>query len=231
MALIYVIHIVAGSLGLLSGYTALFAAKGAVVHRRSGMVFVYAMLTMCVAGTTIAALRNVAPQLNVPAAVMTSYLVITSLNTVKPITWWSKRWDLALLVVALTVAAFDLRLGVASLAKPGPPTFGFFLFGTVGALAATSDIRIVRSGALRGAARIARHLWRMSFALFIAAMSFFLGQAKVIPKPIRIMPLLMTPVLIVLVTMLYWLWRVRTKRGVRSLIPRVRSTAPARQVL
>jgi hypothetical protein len=31
-------------------------------------------------------------------------------------------------------------------------------------------------------------LWRMSFALLIAAFSFFLGQAKVIPKPIRIIP-------------------------------------------
>src|SRR5678815_1942852 len=94
-------------------------------------------------------------------------------------------------------------------------TFGFFLFGTVGTLAGASDIRILRSGPLKGASRIARHLWRMTFALFIAALSFFIGQAKVIPKPIRITPLLMTPVLVVLVTMLYWLWRVRIRKGWR----------------
>ena len=54
-----------------------------------------------------------------------------------------------------------------------------------------------------------RHLWRMCFALFIAALSFFIGQARVFPKPVRIFPLLALPVLAVLVTMLYWLWRVR----------------------
>jgi hypothetical protein len=216
MPLIYVIHIVAGSLGLLSGYTALFAAKGAVLHRKSGMVFVYAMLTMCVAGTTIAALRNVAPQLNIPAALMTSYLIITSLTTVRSFPWASKSLGVGLMALALTVGLFDLRLGVATLEKPGPATFGYFLFGTVGTLAAASDLRILRSGPLKGAARIARHLWRMTFALFIAALSFFIGQAKVIPKPIRITPVLVTPVLIVLVTMLYWLWRVRIRKRWRA---------------
>ena len=56
-------------------------------------------------------------------------------------------------------------------------------------------------------------LGAMSFALFIAALSFFIGQAKVIPKPIRIVPLLVLPVLAVLVTMLYWMWRIRVKRS------------------
>ena len=53
----------------------------------------------------------------------------------------------------------------------------------------------------------------MTYALFIAAMSFFIGQAKVIPKPIRIMPLLAIPVVAVLGTLLYWLWRTRARRA------------------
>ncbi|HEY8796026.1 MAG TPA: hypothetical protein VIM15_13895 [Gemmatimonadaceae bacterium] len=80
---------------------------------------------------------------------------------------------------------------------------------------------MIRSGglaSLRGAPRLARHLWRMCFALFIATMSFFLGQAKVIPKPIRIPALLALPVLAVLLTMLYWLWRVRVKRRLHGII-------------
>jgi hypothetical protein len=58
----------------------------------------------------------------------------------------------------------------------------------------------------------------MCFALFIAALSFFIGQAKVIPEPFRNRGLLALPVLAVLVTMLYWLWRVRRKRAVRSMV-------------
>jgi heme/copper-type cytochrome/quinol oxidase subunit 4 len=77
-------------------------------------------------------------------------------------------------------------------------------------------MRILRSGNLRGSRRLVRHLWRMCFALFIATASFFLGQAKVFPQPIRIPALLALPVVAVLVTMLYWLWRVRTRRALRS---------------
>ena len=98
------------------------------------------------------------------------------------------------------------------------PAFPFFLFGVVGLLATVGDLRVMRSGPLRGAARLARHLWRMSFALFIAALSFFIGQAKVIPKPVRVTPLLVLPVLAVLVTMLYWLWRVRVRRSLRGIV-------------
>jgi len=53
-------------------------------------------------------------------------------------------------------------------------------------------------------------------ALLIAAFSFFLGQAKVIPKPIRIFPLLLIPPLVVLATLLYWLWRVRVRQSLRG---------------
>jgi len=42
---------------------------------------------------------------------------------------------------------------------------------------------------------------------FIATGSFFLGQAKVIPKPIRIIPLLAILALLPLVLTLYWLAR------------------------
>jgi hypothetical protein len=49
-------------------------------------------------------------------------------------------------------------------------------------------------------------------------MSFFIGQQDVIPKAIRIPALLATPVVIVLVTMLYWLWRVRIRRSLRGMV-------------
>ncbi len=58
----------------------------------------------------------------------------------------------------------------------------------------------------------------MTFALFIAALSFFIGQADVFPQPIRIPPLLALPVLAVLVTLLYWLWRVRIRQSLRGIV-------------
>lgn len=207
MRLIYVVHIVAGGLGLLSGYIALYSAKGAMVHRRAGRLFVYAMLTMAIAGTTIAAVRNVAPALNIPAGLLTSYLVITSLLTVRGAPSRLRWLDVGLMALGLVIGLTCLTFGFEAVASPdgqgrnGMPAFPFFMFGVVGTLGAALDLRMMRSSALKGASRVARHLWRMSFALFIAALSFFIGQAQVFPKPVRIMPLLALPVLAVLVTM------------------------------
>jgi uncharacterized membrane protein len=218
-----VVHILAGALGLVCGYVALYAVKGAPLHRKSGMLFVYAMSTMCVGGFALAvAGRNNWTAVNASAAVMTFYLVLTSLTTVRPPAAGARWLHNVAMVVAFIVAATDLTFGFEAIAnggrRNGVPAFPFFLFGIVGLVASAGDLRMIRSGALRGAQRLTRHLWRMSFALFIAAMSFFFGQAKVIPEPLRIMPLLAIPVLAVLVTMIYWLWRLRSRRSLHRVV-------------
>lgn len=217
-----VIHILAGGLGLVAGYVALYAAKGATLHRKSGMLFVYAILTMSLCGMVMAVGRGVAPAVNIPAALLTAYLVITALTTVRPSFAGSHRLHVGAMLVALAVGLTSLRFAFEALAsggkRNGMPAFPFLMFGVVGLMASAGDLRMMRSGPLRGAPRLARHLWRMCFALFIAALSFFIGQAKVIPKPVRILPLLALPVLAVLVTMLYWLWRVRIRRSFRGVV-------------
>jgi hypothetical protein len=222
LAMTLTVHIVAGGLGLLSGGVALYAAKGALLHRRSGMVFVVAMLTMTFTGTVIAVFQGVAPGVNVPAALLTAYLVITSLMTVRPPAQSARGLAIGALLVVACVAVICLAFGVEAIAgggrRKGIPAFPFFLFGIVGVLAAVGDVRVIRNGALRGAHRLARHLWRMCFALFIAAMSFFIGQADEIPEPLRIPALLAAPVVAVLVTMLYWMWRIRVRRTLRGLV-------------
>lgn len=216
MRMAYLGHILAGSLGLVAGYVALYSPKGATLHRKSGMVFVCAMLTMCFFGTLIAAVRGVAPAINIPAALLTSYLVITALTTVRPLGAGARGLDIGLMLAAFVVGMTDLTFALEAIAnggkRQGMPAFPFVMFAVVGLLGSAGDLRVIRSGALEGASRLARHLWRMSFALFIAALSFFIGQAKVIPEPVRILPLLALPVLAVVVTMVYWLWRVRIRR-------------------
>jgi uncharacterized membrane protein len=208
------LHILAGGLALVSGFAALYSLKGAALHRQSGMVFVYAMIAMASLGGLIAATRGIAPRINIPAAMLAAYLVITSLITVRPLPAGSRWVDPLLMLVALTVGAASLTFAFTTRSSPVP----FLMFGIVGLVAGVSDLRVMRSGPLRGAARLGRHLWRMCFALFIAALSFFIGQAKVFPKPVRILPLLALPVLAVLLTMLYWMWRVRRgSAGVKTL--------------
>jgi hypothetical protein len=58
----------------------------------------------------------------------------------------------------------------------------------------------------------------MCFALFIAALSFFIGQADEFPEALRIPLLLAVPVLAPVVSMGYWLWRVRSRPPVRGVV-------------
>jgi hypothetical protein len=78
------VHIIAGGLGIVFGFVALYAAKGARLHRKSGTLFVYAMLTMSVLGAAMAAVWGRAPASNVPVGLLTAYLVMTALTTVRP---------------------------------------------------------------------------------------------------------------------------------------------------
>jgi uncharacterized membrane protein len=222
MRLTLVFHVVAGSLGLISGFAALYAAKGARLHRKSGVVFVGAMLAMAAAGFTVAVVRGVAPEINVPAALLTSYLVVTAFTTVRPLATGARAAHFGGMFAALGVGLTMLVFGIEAVAnggtRNGMPAFPFFMFALIAALGTVGDVRMLRTGPLRGAMRLTRHLWRMCMALFIAALSFFIGQADVIPQPFRIRPLLALPVLAVLVTMFYWLWRVRIRRSLRGIV-------------
>jgi uncharacterized membrane protein len=216
------VHILAGALGLVLGAVALSATKGARLHRKSGILFVYAMLTMSVSGIMMAPLRGTAPAVNLPAGLLTAYLVITGLTALRPRTTGSRLLELAAMLVAFAVGLINLAFGLDALAsgvkRSWIPAFPFLMFGVIGLLAGASDLRMLRSGGLGGASRLARHLWRMCFALFVAAMAFFIGQADVFPKAIRNPALLALPLLVVLFCMVYWLWRVRIKGGYRAVI-------------
>lgn len=65
---------------------------------------------------------------------------------------------------------------------------------------------------------MARHLWRMCFVLFVATGSFFIGQMKFVPQPIRIAPLLVALGLAPLLVLLYWMWRVRIRGRLNGIV-------------
>lgn len=210
------IHITAGGLAIIAGYVALFAAKGAKLHRGTGVLFVYAMVTMALTGAGIAAVQRA--EGSVIGGVLAAYMVITGLTTVRPRTPGSRLVDVGAMLVALAMGVACLALGLATLAggesqRNGVPVAMTLLFGTVALLAGASDARVIRSGPLRGTPRVRRHLWRMCYALWIATGSFFLGQADEFPEPLRVFPLLAIPAFLPLLMMAYWLWRVRGGRS------------------
>jgi len=203
------IHIIAGLIAIVAGFISVFAIKGLKLHRKSGMIFVYSMLILSITGAVIAAIKQ--QPTNIIGGSLAFYMVTTALLTVRP---QRARWmDIGALLIGATVGVFAIKIGFDVLnagtgKMKGVPAGMLFFFGVVALLAIAGDIRMMLAGSLQGAQRIARHLWRMCFSLFIASGSFFLGQAKVIPKPVRILPLLAIPALLPLVLLVYWLARV-----------------------
>ena len=180
------------------------------------MVFVYAMLTMSATGAAIALLKANGWG-TAMGGFLAIYLVTTGLLTSRRRAPGFQRTDLAALLIAVTLGVTYFMFGFQAVSSPSGKAYGYpsplyFVFGTVTWLAAFGDARVLIRG-IQGSRRLARHVWRMCFAMFIATASFFLGQAKVIPKPLRITPLLATPVLVVIVVMIYWLVRLRLRQA------------------
>jgi len=208
------IHVIAGSIGILSGAAALIFRKGARYHRKAGNVFFISMLIM---GATAAGLAvYVTKPLSVIGGVLAFYLVATSWATVIRKEGETGVFEIGAILAALATAAFAYYVGMevlgsetgiyeGSSSSPGP----YFFFGSFALLGAILDAKVVWSGGVSGKQRIVRHLWRMCFALFMATASFFLGQPQIFPEAIRGTFILTVPVLLVIAAMFFWVIRVQ----------------------
>lgn len=223
------IHIAAGGLAIVLGAVALIVKKGGTIHRRSGLLFVYAMLVMGTSAS-ILGLRHGLTDGNVMGGLIAVYFAGTALTTVRPTSPWTRRINAAALTFVLGLALVMIVGGVKAVnshgVSPGGVPFrtvgvmSFFL-ATVLLLAAIGDVRIMRFGLPQGGPRLARHLWRMCFSLFIAAGSFFSVRArvaKILPEPFTTGPMRALPILLLFGAMLYWLWRVRGRRTLPVLV-------------
>jgi hypothetical protein len=209
------IHIIAGLVSIVAGFIALYSAKGRARHRQSGVVFAYAMLVMT--GTAVVMATFFSPnRVNVVAGTLTFCLVSTSWLTVRRTVEQSRVLIAGFMAVFLATSVYAFSLGAEAVHSAGAvdkiPAPPIFLFAIVGMLAAVGDARVLWAGHIEGVQRIARHLWRMTFAMWVATTSLFLGQAKMFPAPLRHLSLLAIPVLLVTFTLFYWLWRVLLRR-------------------
>lgn len=211
-------HIAAGGLAIVFGAMALIAKKGGTIHRRSGLLFVCAMTLLGVTASLLG-FRKSPTDPNVSAGFMTVYFVGTAWATVRLTSSWARRVPAVTLVIPVGLALGAIARGVEAFNSPrgvlnGVPFQMHFFLATVLILAAAGDVRMVWRGVPRGGARLARHLWRMCFALFIAAGSFFSIRervAKVLPEPLATAPMRALPILLLFAAMFYWLWRVRRR--------------------
>lgn len=231
MRSILFLHVAGGSLAVVAGYAALFAPKGGPLHRRAGVLFVYAMIAMGAGAMVVGLARGKSTWLGGP---IVFYLVVTGMLAVRRAHAPSRTRDVALMALAGVLGVTSIAGAVRIFVGPrGPLGVAPGVAGLVNALVlllcAAGDLRVLRSGLPTGTRRLARHLWRMCYAMFTATGSFFLGQAKVIPAPLRVTPVLLVLAFLPLPAMFYWLWRVR--RRPRTAVARAPRHEPAGDAL
>ena len=220
-----VVHICGGTLGLLSGTAAIVFRKGSPRHVLAGKIFVVSMLIMAVFAVYLAVLRN--QPSNIGGGILTFYLILTAWLTARRPPGETSSFDWLAMLVPLAIGIFTWISGIRILqsgatSENGVPVGMNFFIGTVALLAAVGDVRMLLGGGVVRTRRIARHLWRMCFGLFIASGSFFLGPNN---RPLRLLktvgigqhlsPALFSTSLYLILTifplviLIFWLLRVR----------------------
>jgi uncharacterized membrane protein len=205
------LHISSGITGLLSGTVAMSFRKGSRGHVAAGRVFVISMLSLSTAGAYLAVMKSQTG--NVIGGVVTFYMVTTAWATTKRKEGETGIFDWGALIVALAVGVGLVIYGLGAANSPtgsrgGYPAVFYFIWASVVLFSAAGDVRMLMRGGVFGAQRIVRHLWRMSFALFIASGSFFLGQQQVFPASLRGAKVWFVPAFLPLILMIFWLLRV-----------------------
>jgi uncharacterized membrane protein len=219
-----VLHIGGGTVGILSGFTAMVARKGGRLHRVSGTVFFVAMLFMAAVAAIVAPMLEDGRWTNTTAAVFTLYLIATAWAVVRRRPGEIGRFERVIVAMPLGIVAMGLALVPYGAATGKMDAFAtIYIFAVVCAVAAASDLRMVRRGGVTGRDRTVRHLWRMGAALFVASGSFFFGQQDRIPAAILATPIPMVLGIAPLPLMAFWWIRTRLPRAFKSRMAAVQS--------
>jgi len=211
---VWLIHFPTGTVAILAAIAAFYYPKGSSKHKMAGQVFTIAMLVMLISGGIAGALKGSLE--NVFLAALVSYTVFTAWLTVR-------HRQPVIGILEYLALAYIVILGLAALSinpewdKVGEPVV--YTFDAIMALMfAVGDIRNILLKGMNQTHRLARHIWRISFSLVWAALSFGDKIIKMLDSTIDQMPYVVAiPASLVLCIMFYWLFRVY--KGKAMLLP------------
>jgi hypothetical protein len=227
---ILLLHIASGTVGMLSGFVTVFLRKGSRRHGLAGNVFVVSMMSLGATGVYLATLKHQPG--NILGGALTFYLVTTAWLTARRRDGVPGILDWGALLIVLAITVVEVTLGVEAANSPTGlkydyPPWPYFIFGFIALLATVGDIRMLVRGGIAGTQRLARHLWRMCFALFIAAASIFLARQQLFPAILQKTGVLVFLSVLPLLLLIFWLFRVRFAKAYKARGPVVGIAVPS----
>jgi uncharacterized membrane protein YwaF len=172
--MLLIVHIIAGSLALLSALVALAIKTLDAAHRwhvYSGTAFLWSMVVVFITAVPLAIIK--ANTFLFVIAIFSVYLALSGWRYAKyrqgkptPLDWGSAGVMVATSIAMVLLGAFMLISGEAI-------GLALIVFGGIGATLSSSDLRTLGAGRIDGKRRIAAHLTRM-LAGTIATITAFL---------------------------------------------------------
>ncbi|TRY33172.1 DUF2306 domain-containing protein [Aliiglaciecola sp. M165] len=209
MAFILFIHVVFGTAAVILGFFSLTSKKGAKAHRLVGKGYVLTMLIMAASGLLAALIKS--QIINVFAALLTCYLVLTAWHAATSKRIIFDKWVITPCLSILLVGLCAMAAGLMALDSVDNQFAGFshvayFFIGGIALLGGLLDSYILLKNTLSEKQRLVRHIWRMTFSYFIAAGSLFTGPgASAFPESIRNSGVLGIPEPLILIVMLFFI--------------------------
>jgi len=177
VTVLIIIHATLGGIGLITGIISMSSKKGRKLHKKSGKVFVFAMLASSAISIPVCFMPGHKNMFLFAIAVLTIYLVISGqrallykLNNIKNISVW-KDWLLSSIIFCFGLAM--VGEGIFKFLYPNGPTILFIFFGLGSIYLAQQDFRFFIRKNKSATEFIQRHIGQMSGA-FIASFTAFL---------------------------------------------------------
>lgn len=213
------VHIAGGMVALAAGVTAVATRKGGPLHALSGTWFFGSMLLLGVTAAILSPFKT--PPESPIGGLLVCYFVLTSWVTARRRDGSTGVFEIIACLAVVTGGGLTVWGALTGAATTPVGAGPLFAFAGVNLLAGLLDLNAILRARLSPTQRIARHLWRMCFAFFIATGSFFIGQQDVMPAAVRGSPVLLVLGFAPLPLMVFWLLRVwlgkRLRQGFEAL--------------
>lgn len=202
---VWLIHFPTGTVTILAAIIAFYYSKGSTKHKKAGQIFIISMLIMLISGGVAGALKGSVGDIFLAALLF--YTVFTAWLTVRHRQPMIGIIEYLALVYIIIFGLVAISINPQSYKVEEPALFIFYAIMSV--IFAVGDIRNILLKGMKQTHRLARHIWRIFFALVWAALAFGDKIIKMLDSTIEQLPyVVVIPAIIVLCIMIYWLLKI-----------------------
>lgn len=201
--LIY-IHATLGSIAFIAGFIAIIAKKGNTTHKKSGIVFYYAMLAAAISALVIAVLPKHESPFLFTIGLFSSYFIITGYRALR-----FKKANPTLIVDKI-ISVLMILTGIVMILYPlistGKINTVLGIFGTLGIIFAVRDLLLFKNAKKLRKSWLKLHIGKM-LGGYISAVTAFIVVNQFIPGIAG----WLVPSVFGAAYMNYWFWKLNKK--------------------